>query len=543
MEYQDIFKPQTLAKLNKKSAENLKSMLGDKTLMQTMIQSQTLLDDIAKAEAPYKEQLEQLAVEMVEKLYPIINEEDIKIDAKIVGMGDVNSTLDEIKVNKPFNTSKFPIKINNKEEYDKAIQILSNRLFKWNHGGDFKEPHIYVKANNYPFYLIQTDNHQLQATTDPTYQEKKYPEFINESITPESRRRIINGITQGAALRGAFSFYLFKDYLDAIDDTLIDKYNQIMKNSFGIYDDDNAIAMMLSMLAQGQKAAGGSSKVIINEIKVNTPGIKYPLKINNYEELNKWISNTGYKGVDPTRTMKYPFYIYYMKLGNLDHYSFHQKPKPLNEQQESGITIQARALNFPMLVHEIIKGLYELISLQGFKGDKQQNQDTVDKVDKLKHEPHDIKYGKLIFDALNDIFADSQYSDPRIREFFFTEVYQLDDSEFIDFVENAINEELTPGQKKWVDQTLKEISIDLKSDDFDAEGLDEIKINKPEPFIKDKKYNIKIKDNDDFKIDENDLINLEFWKIKGDYYLFISTESGEIVEIPKNKLTNYKEVK
>lgn len=151
----------------------------------------------------------------------------------------------------------------------------------------------------------------------------------------------------------------------------------------------------------------------------------------------------------------------------------------LKEQQESGITIRARALNFPMLVHELIKGLYELVSLQGFKGDKEANQGVVDKVDTLSNELHDIKYGKLIFDSLNDIFAESPHSDPRIREFFFSEVYQLEDDEFLEFVENAINEELTPKQKRWVDQTLKEISSDLRSDDYDQEGIDEIKVNNP----------------------------------------------------------------
>ena len=95
MEYNQIFKPSTLAKLNKKSQENLKSMLGDKTLMQTMIQSQELLNDISKAEAPYKDQLEQLAIQMIEDLYPIVEEEGIRLDAKIVPMSDIHKELDE----------------------------------------------------------------------------------------------------------------------------------------------------------------------------------------------------------------------------------------------------------------------------------------------------------------------------------------------------------------------------------------------------------------------------------------------------------------
>ena len=185
-----------------------------------------------------------------------------------------------------------------------------------------------------------------------------------------------------------------------------------MKNSFGIYDDENAIALMLSALAQGQKSAGGSSKVIIKEA-------------------------------------------------------------------ESGITIRARAINFPMLVHELIKGLYELISLQGFKGSKEERQAVVDKVDLLKNEPSDIRYGKFIYDALNRIFINSDYNDPRIREFFFADVYQLEDGEFIEFIENAINEELTSSQQKWVNDTLRDIASDLKADDYEATGLDEIKKNKP----------------------------------------------------------------
>jgi hypothetical protein len=183
-----------------------------------------------------------------------------------------------------------------------------------------------------------------------------------------------------------------------------------MKNSFGIYHDPNAVAMMLAQLAQGHKMAGGSSKVIMKEI------------------------------------------------------------------EDSGITIKARAICFPMLIHEINKGLHELISLQGFKGDKAANQAVVNKVDTLANEPNDIKYGQIIYEALNDLFIDSKYSDePRLREYFLQDVYQLEDDEFLSLVENSINEEVTPQQRKWVDDTLRDIKDDLKADDYDSTGLDENK--------------------------------------------------------------------
>lgn len=101
MEYKKIFKPETLAKLDKKSADNLRQMMGNKSLMDKMIRSQELIQEISEAEKPYRDILEVLAIEMVEKMYPIINEENIKIDAKIVDMNEVGRELDEIKINNP----------------------------------------------------------------------------------------------------------------------------------------------------------------------------------------------------------------------------------------------------------------------------------------------------------------------------------------------------------------------------------------------------------------------------------------------------------
>jgi hypothetical protein len=483
MEYKDFFSPATLEKLNKKSAENLKAMIGDKNLMQTMMSSQQLLSQIAKAETPYKQQLEKLAVNMVKELYPIIDQEGIVLDAKIGSITDVGSELDEIKVSTP--RAFLP---GEKVLYDKTIVRLS------------KNPDRYSKEENGKIHYLIDDPKTGQRfyTTDKYI--KRLP--IKENISPESRRRIINAITQGAALRGAFAFYLFKEHLDEIDPSLVEKYNQIMKNSFGIYDDENAIAMMLSLLAQGQKVAGGSSKVIVKEIKINKPGIKYPKYIKGIEEfekdhpdldinkITKKIYSNGYTGTEEDTIEYYDGGFDLLKNGKSyfativgDTIEIMDENIPpqyqyINEA-ESGITIRARAINFPMLVHELIKGLYELISLQGFKGDKASNQAVVDKVDLLKNEPSDIRYGKFIFDALNDVFVNSNYDDPRIREFFFQEVYQLDDTDFISFIENSINDQLTPSQKRWVESTLKSISLDLRDDDYDATGLDEIKITKP----------------------------------------------------------------
>ncbi len=325
--YKDIFKQKTLQNLDSKSKESLRQLLGNKNLMQVMMRSQELLNQISQAERDHREELEQLAIKIVKEAYPVIEYAGIEIDAQIVDMGQMN--------------------LQNFGDEDDDEESIN-----------------------------------------------KVPENI--------KRRIINGITQGSSFRGAYVFMLFQDNLDNISPELIAKYKEILDLSFGIFDNEQAIALMLAALAQKQKIEGGTAEA-------------------SYDE------DTG------------------------------------------ALTITARALNFPMLVHEIVKGLYEIVSLQGFGPDKEQNKQIVQKVDKLQNEPEDSRYGKFIYDAINSLYTDSSFDDPRIREFLFTEIYKLPDDQFMSFIENSINGELTSAQKNWAQGTMKQIARDINKDDIPFE--------------------------------------------------------------------------
>ncbi len=56
---------------------------------------------------------------------------------------------------------------------------------------------------------------------------------------------------------------------------------------------------------------------------------------------------------------------------------------------------------------------------------------------------------------------------------FFAEVYKLIDDEFFPFIENAINGELKPLQRKWAMDTMRDIERDLRKDDTGLADLDE----------------------------------------------------------------------
>jgi len=332
VDYEKIFSPDTMAALKGKSGESLRQMVGNKPLMQTMLRSKEVLDQIIAAEEGYRDELEMVATQMVTDAYPIIDYANIKIIASI--------------------------------------------------GND------------------------MDIEMNPNNEDPATPDFGEDD--PEkmkAKRRIINGITQGASVRGAFGFMLFREYLDQINPELVGKYNEILKLVFGIYDDENAIAMMLAAISQGQKMQGGESEM-------------------EYDDEN------------------------------------------------DQFIIKAQAMCFPMLVHEIVKGLYEIVGTEGFGADKEKNQAIVNAVDKVSNEPEDLRYGKFIYDAINNLYVNAGIDDPRVRELLFAEVYKLEDDDFFPFVENAVNDALTNTQKLWVTNTMRDIARDLTKDDTGLEDLD-----------------------------------------------------------------------
>ena len=332
VDYEKIFSPDTMSALKGKSGESLRQMVGNKPLMQTMLRSKEVLDQIIAAEEGYRDELEMVAIQMVTDAYPIVDYANIKIIASI--------------------------------------------------GND------------------------MDIEMNPNNEDPATPDFgTDDPEKMKAKRRIINGITQGASVRGAFGFMLFREYLDQINPELVSKYNEILKLVFGIYDDENAIAMMLAAISQGQKMQGGESEM-------------------EYDDEN------------------------------------------------DQFIIKAQALCYPMLVHEIVKGLYEIVGTEGFGSDKEKNQSIINAVDKVSNEPEDLRYGKFIYDAINNLYVNAGIDDPRVRELFFAEVYKLEDDEFFPFVENAVNDALNNTQKLWATNTMRDIARDLTKDDTGLEDLD-----------------------------------------------------------------------
>ena len=126
-----------------------------------------------------------------------------------------------------------------------------------------------------------------------------------------------------------------------------------------------------------------------------------------------------------------------------------------------------------MLVHEIVKGLYEIIGTEGFGADREKNKQVISKVDKLSNEPEDLRYGKFIYDGLRELFLSTGATDDRARELFFTEVYKLSDKSFFNLINSVINDGLNDKHIGWASRKVREIEDDLRADDVDdIDGVD-----------------------------------------------------------------------
>jgi hypothetical protein len=356
MKYSDIFKdPETLSGVERRNAETRARLLGNDSLRQIMQKSGVLISQLVQAEAPYKTELENLAVEMVKKMYPIIDEYNIEIEATL-------------------GTGQLPPSDDNEDEEEGEMGI--------------EQPQI--------------------------------PSLKNDEV---AKRRLINAITQGASIHGSLD-RPFMEFLDDVDDNLLQRYSTVLANLddsvtkygeslkkvFGIFYDAEAIAMLLAMLAGNPGGGGG-------------------------------------KGGESEAEF----------------------------DDDGNLKIRAAGIIFPFLVHEIIKGLYEIISLQGFTKDVSTNADVAAAADKLEHEPEDFGTGTHILADLKALYNGANVRDKISFELFLANLYREDDAAaFVAFIENLLNNRLTASQKRWAEDYMEPAPNEDEDDDVDNISLSDL---------------------------------------------------------------------
>ncbi len=245
---------------------------------------------------------------------------------------------------------------------------------------------------------ISVDNFRYEPEEDEGEKKEKpsIPSFEIEDLTPEEelelekhKRNIINAIIQGAAKKGHYIFQKpeVKARLDAIDPSLYGDYLGIMAiNDFLYFTMDQMIEMM------SQTGQGVAGKV----------------------ELDDADEDEGGEGEETPDTV-----------------------------------IKAYGAIFPILCHEIIKGVEEAKGRHGLPKDPDMRQKVMGQVDLLSNEPMQLRIGPEIVEKIRFALPDAMYeeSNKGLINWFHILLYQIPPTEFLEIIGNAISDDNTKVKK------------------------------------------------------------------------------------------------
>lgn len=138
-------------------------------------------------------------------------------------------------------------------------------------------------------------------------------------------------------------------------------------------------------------------------------------------------------------------------------------------RQNKKAVINVKAMIFPVLIHEIVKGVMELLSANGLPKDKKEADFVVGKADILGMENWDIRLGSALWGKFMDCLDVNDYN---IKHHIYTELVKLPPKEFHAKMKEVLAN--TKLGKQIVKEISNEVKKDLQQDEFnDAVQLDD----------------------------------------------------------------------
>lgn len=299
------------------------------------------------------------------------NVDDIDNDKIILDMG---SMIQEC----------MAIESDNKEELQElAVQMVRDEY-------DIPEDMVEIEAklvNN-----VNMEGTKLNSTPI-TVEEIDFDSYedIEDVNAQVYKRRFINAMNQGAAMKTNHMYHMVDENLTKINPTLPTKYGKMMSAAeYGYYIADN---------------------------------------IDTYPSITGGL----------------------VKLELPESHGSDKKPK-----------IKAQAMVFPVLVHELVKGVMELLATHGLPTCPKKRNYVLNKADYLKAEPWDMRLGPVLWEKLTNTIPAEDF---HLKHHLYSDLVKLPTNEF-----NNTMREIVAGTKRGkeiVGEMIMEIKKDLEREDFD----------------------------------------------------------------------------
>ena len=148
-------------------------------------------------------------------------------------------------------------------------------------------------------------------------------------------------------------------------------------------------------------------------------------------------------------------------------------------------TIVAEAATFPLLVHELVKGVQEVFGTQGLPDDPRQAEMVMGSEDTLPAEIWDSRLGPIFWEKFTDAYPDKLFDDDKkhLQHYLFARFSRLEAKEFMRVAKLILKGD--PQGSRFIDRMVTEIIDDLKkqeyededNDDYDDDDLDDIDLS------------------------------------------------------------------
>ena len=132
-------------------------------------------------------------------------------------------------------------------------------------------------------------------------------------------------------------------------------------------------------------------------------------------------------------------------------------------------TIKATAVFFPALIHELIKGVMEVMGTKGLPDDPRAAEMVMNSTDTLPSEIWDLRLGPIIWEKFRESYPQKIMSDElkHIQNYLFSRFSSLDNDEFF-----KVSREILKGStlgKEIISNMVDQIIQDLQSEDYEED--------------------------------------------------------------------------
>jgi len=113
------------------------------------------------------------------------------------------------------------------------------------------------------------------------------------------------------------------------------------------------------------------------------------------------------------------------------------------EDEDGKAKVIARGINFPVLVHELIKGVLELFAIQGRPDEEDTNFEDIENTeDTLEKEAWDLRLGPAIWDRIRSQFPEEILTDENkveLQNYLLVEIFKLPARQFLVFMKEVLS--------------------------------------------------------------------------------------------------------